>query len=268
VDAPRQLEPIAVGDDTFALPGYLPLPGLGELPATSFLIRGREPVLIDTGIGALRNELVADLERLVDLDDIRWIWLTHTDHDHLGALPLLLDAAPRARIVTTFLGVGKMGLHSPLPHERVYLLNPGQTLRAGDRELVAVRPPVFDAPETVAAFDTGTRTLFAADCFGSLLTAPSERADAIAGEELIAGMTTWARIDAPWLEHVAPANLDRAIDHFRRLAPETVCSAHLPPARGMLDVLARQLLSVCGEPGFVGPDQAALEAMETMKAPA
>lgn len=39
-------------------------------------------------------------------------------------------------MITTFLGMGKMGLHG-LPVERVHLLNPGQRLAVGDRELVA-----------------------------------------------------------------------------------------------------------------------------------
>ncbi len=74
----------------------------------------------------------------------------------------MLELAPNARIVTTYLGMGKLGIQG-FPVERVYLLNPGQSLDVGDRTLQALTPPSYDAPETTALFDNKTRTLFSAD---------------------------------------------------------------------------------------------------------
>ncbi len=34
------------------------------------------------------------LQSLLDLRDLRWIWLTHIDADHIGNLRAVLDAAP------------------------------------------------------------------------------------------------------------------------------------------------------------------------------
>jgi flavorubredoxin len=50
--------------------------------------------------------LLDDPQRLAGPADVRWIWLTHPDRDHTGALFDLLEAAPQARLVTTFLGAG------------------------------------------------------------------------------------------------------------------------------------------------------------------
>lgn len=256
-----QLEPMRVARDTFALPAYCPIPGLGVLPMSSFLIRGAEPVLVDAGPGPLADDLMASLATLIDPADLRWVWLTHTDPDHVGAIEQVLAAAPRARVVTTFLGVGKMGLHRPLPEDRVYLLNPGQRLDVGDRVLAALRPPVYDAPETIAAFDPLTRAFFAADCFGALMEAPAENAAELAPGALREGMLTWASIDAPWLEHIEAAGFDAALAGLRRLAPDVVLGAHLPPATGMVDRLVGDLARARGAAPFVGPDQAAVDAM-------
>jgi hypothetical protein len=68
-----------------------------------------------------------------------WIWLTHPDRDHTGGLFGLLHAAPLARVVATSLGAGIMSTERPLPLDRVYLLNPGQSLESGDRRLHAFR---------------------------------------------------------------------------------------------------------------------------------
>ncbi|HET6599444.1 MAG TPA: MBL fold metallo-hydrolase, partial [Burkholderiaceae bacterium] len=201
MNQPTLLPSRRVGPDTEMLSAYVPLPGLGMLPVNAFLIRTREPVLIDTGMTALRDEFMRALRALIDPAALRWIWITHADADHIGNLRSVLDEAPHARIVTNYLGVGKLGLQM-LPVERTYMINPGQALDVGDRHLLAHRPAVYDAPETMAAFDTRTAHLFSSDCFGAVLQQPAESAAAIAEAALHDGLALWASVDAPWLTHL------------------------------------------------------------------
>lgn len=93
---------------------FYPLPGFGMIPINAFLIRAAEPVLVDTGILSESDAFMEGLESIIDVDDIRWVWLTHTDPDHIGSLGRILGQAPEARVVTTFLGMGKMILSSHL----------------------------------------------------------------------------------------------------------------------------------------------------------
>jgi flavorubredoxin len=92
--------------------------------------------------------LLDDPQRLAGPADVRWIWLTHPDRDHTGALFDLLEAAPQARLVTTFLGAGILSTQWPLPLDRVYLLNPGQSLEVGDRTLTASGRRCTTAPSS------------------------------------------------------------------------------------------------------------------------
>lgn len=251
-------EPIPQPGEVFVLPAYCPIAGLGVLPMHSMLIRGAEPILIDTGPPATSGSLIAQLSTLIDLEDLRWVWITHADPDHTGALSAVLERAPAARVVTTFLGLGKLGLAGLVPPERAWLLNPGQRLELRDRELVALRPPIYDAPETLAAFDSRSRVLFAADAFGAVLDIPTDDARDVAPAVLRSGMLTWAAVDAPWLEHLTRPALAAALDEVCRLEPSAILSAHLPPAPGLARALAEILLGASGAPPFVGPDQAAL----------
>lgn len=260
MDQPIQLEPYRAAPDTDILPAFLPVPGFGVLAINAFVIHADQPVLVDTGLGGLTGDFMRSLESVIDPAAIRWIWITHADPDHVGSLTALHAAAPNARIVTTFLGMAKMGLLG-LPLDRCFLLNPGQTLDAGDRKLVAVKPPTYDAPETTALFDPATRTLFSADCFGALLAEPAEDAAEVSGDALRDGLVGWATIDAPWLHGTEPAAFARALGAFRDLSPERVLSSHLPPAEGLLDTMAAHLSAALDAPAFEGPDQAALEAM-------
>jgi flavorubredoxin len=237
------------------------------IPVNAFLIRADEPVLVDTGILSESDAFMEALESVIDLDDIRWVWLTHTDPDHIGSLARILGQAPEARVVTTFLGMGKMIL-SGLPPDRAYLVNPGQSLDVGDRELRAFRPPTFDAPESTGFFDTETKNLFSVDSFGAAVNAPAQNAADIPPEDLREGLIAWTSLDVPWLNQVPADRLNQALNTVRDFEPRTILSSHLPPAEGMMDALIDNVLAAREVPPFVGPDQAEMmKMMEDMAGP-
>lgn len=118
----------------------------------------------------------------------------------------MLDAAPRARVVTTFIAVGILGCERQIPLDRVYLLNPGQTLDVGDRTLAGYRPPLYDNPATVGFIEDKTGAFFSSDCFGGpmispdIASAPDVRA--AADDDRQAAQLMWAAIDSPWVQNV------------------------------------------------------------------
>jgi flavorubredoxin len=156
-----------LGRQVSVLSDQLPVPGIGVLPVNAFVLHAAEPVVVDTGLSLPGGGFMDALGSVVDPADVRWIWLTHPDRDHTGALFELLEAAPQARLVTTFLGAGIMSTEWPVPLDRVYLLNPGQSLEVGDRKLTAFRPPLYDSPATVGFYDDRSQTCFSSDCFGA-----------------------------------------------------------------------------------------------------
>lgn len=260
MNGPTMFETRTVARDTESFGAYLPIPGFGVLPVNAFLIRSAQPVLIDTALAALGDQFLGNLRNAIDPERLRWIWITHADPDHIGNLQAVLAAAPNARVVTTYVGMAKMGLHG-LPLERMYLLNPGQQLDVGDRMLTAISPPTFDAPETCGVFDTKTDTLFSADSFGALMQEPAETAADISPAGLKAGCIAWATVDAPWLHAIHPGRFGQILDDIRRLDAKTVLSTHLPPAHGMTGQLLDYLSEAPRADRFVGPDQAALQRL-------
>lgn len=266
MNAPTSHGAFRVAPDLDLLASTIPVPGLGVLPANAYLIHGSEPVLVDTGIPALADATVAAVASRIDPASLRWIWLTHTDPDHIGAVAALLALAPAARVVTNYLGMGKLTMHLPLPPERFFLINPGQRLRAGDRELEAVALPSYDAPETMGVWDARARALFSADAFGALLSEDDgaravESASAIDPGRLRDGLVAWTMVDAPWLPDVQPPAFRGRVEALACLAPELVLGAHLAPACDLFTTLACYLEAARGARPFVGPDQAALDAM-------
>ena len=104
--------------DIEVLTSNFPIPGYGVVPINAFVIKGSEPVLVDTGAVVESDEFMAALRSVIDPADLKWIWLTHPDFDHIGSLHRLLAENPRLRVITTYLGVGILSLSAPLPLDR------------------------------------------------------------------------------------------------------------------------------------------------------
>ncbi|MGE0460567.1 MAG: MBL fold metallo-hydrolase [Vicinamibacterales bacterium] len=248
--------------DIDVLTSDFPIPGFGLVPINSFVIKGKEPVLVDTGAVVQSGEFMPALRSVIDPADLKWLWITHTDFDHMGSLHQLLAENPKLRVITSFLGVGIMSLAAPLPMDRVHLLNPGERLTVGDRTLTAVRPPAFDNPSTTGFYDDKTGAFFSSDCFGALLSSVPHSAADLSDGDLRDGQVFWATLDAPWLHKVDAAAFDRELDGIRKMSPTMILSSHLPPATGrMTDRLLATLASARTAAPFVGPNQAALEQM-------
>jgi glyoxylase-like metal-dependent hydrolase (beta-lactamase superfamily II) len=251
--------------DVVALTDMLSVPTLGFVPVNAFVLHAAQPVLVDTGLPASSPDFLQALWSLVDPADLRWIYLTHPDRDHTGSVFEILEAAPSARLVTTFLGMGILSLERPVPPERVFLLNPGQSLDVGDRRLTAFRPPVFDSPVTTGVYDERTGTCFSSDCFGApMASADLVQADDIAAiptEDLTAAQRLWTTVDSPWITTVDRTAFRASLQPLRRLDPPVVLSSHLPPAHGAMAQLLDTLADTPDTEPFVGPDQAALAAM-------
>ena len=248
--------------DIDVLTTNFPIPGLGQLAINAFVLHGDVPVLVDTGPVVERESFMTVLKSVIDPADLRWIWLSHTDGDHIGALGQLLADYPDIKVVTTFLGVGIMSVSDPLPMDRVHLVNPGQSITLGSRTLTAFRPPTFDNPSTTGFFDADSGVLFPADCFGALLPDVPQNAAELSKSGLREGQVSWATIDSPWMHTIHRGTLAHELDALARLEPSLILSSHLPAAPGsMIDQFLGSLAAVPDARPFVGPDQVALEQM-------
>lgn len=248
--------------DVHVLPSSLAIPGVGNLVVNAFVLLAREPVLVDTGIAVEGPAFVDALRSVLEPAELRWIWLTHDDADHTGALAEVLALAPRARLVTHGLGALRLSTWCRFALERVYAIRPGDVLDCGDRRLHAVRPPVLDNPTSIGALDDRSKTLFAVDAFGAILPDTPEDASEIPEEELLGGMAAWTTFEAPWAHLVDRTRFDRAIDELTALEPKTICTSHLPAAAGTsMGTFAKVLKSVPDAEPFAAPDREAFTAI-------
>lgn len=229
--------------DVHVLPVSLPMGPEGVLTVNAFLLDTAEPVLVDTGIGQEADALLAAVDDAIGLRNLKWVWLTHDDADHTGALQRVLDAAPEARLVTHGIAAMRMATWWPVPFERVHAIRPGDRLFVGDRTLRALAPPLYDNPMSVGFLDESTGHLFSVDSFGAVLEEPTQQLDDVPAEALAGGMLGWALADSPWSAMLDRDKFADVLADVRRLQPTRIFSAHLPAASGasldsFLEVLA------------------------------
>jgi flavorubredoxin len=247
--------------DIAVLPSYTFIPGLGFLPINAFVIMAKEPVLVDTGMGIESDNFMKALESVIDPQDLKWVWITHDDADHMGSFKKVLEVAPDACIATNAVTVLRTNTWMQVPMDRVFCLNPGDSISVGDRKLTAFRPPLFDNPATIGFYDDKSNAVFSADFFGAIMPSRVKILEEVPEETLTQSMVMWGTIDSPWIHFTDQNQFHLRLDAVRQMAPETILSSHLLPAYGKTEQFLKSLAAVPEAEPFVAPDQTTFEQL-------
>lgn len=224
----RRLDPVLIAPETYVLQGIV---GEGQGPAVhmnSMLIRGAEPVVVDTGIPTDRERLLADLFSLVEPEDVRWVFISHDDVDHYGNVDAVMAACPNATLVASWFLAQRLDSELGVPPTRMRWVNDGESLDVGDRTLAAIRPPLYDSPTTRGLFDPTTGVYWASDCFATPVTAATEYVDELDPEEWAQGFAVFQKWNSPWVDLLDAARYGDEVERLRALGMSTIATCHGP----------------------------------------
>jgi flavorubredoxin len=226
--------PVQVAKDTFVI--HQVQPALGQplfVYINSMVILGKEPVIVDTGTPANREQWLKDAFSLVDPKDVRWIFLSHDDVDHTGNLDEALTACPNAKLVCNWAMVERHTNCFDFPLDRCQWVMDGESFDIGDRTLHAFRPPVFDSPTTRGLFDPTTGVYWAVDTFATPLPDPKMGIADLEEEFWFFGMHLFALgAVSPWLTMLDTDKYGRYVDRVQNLDIKTIASCHSPVIEG------------------------------------
>jgi flavorubredoxin len=221
--------PTQIAADTFVIHDHV---GEGTapvmVPINSMVIRGREPVVVDTGYAANHDRFFADVFSLVEPEDIRWVFISHDDIDHAGNMAELMERAPNATLIINWFMAERMGPALEVSPLRMRWVGDGETIDVGDRTLVAVRPPVYDSPTTRGLFDPRTGVYWASDAFGSPITSLATNASQLEREPWIEGLAMFSQYVAPWFELIDDTKYQRSVDRVELLGVSVIAGCHGP----------------------------------------
>lgn len=135
----------------------------------AYLIKGRQKVaLVDTADLSKRHEFMKSLDEL-KLNKVDYVISNHAEQDHSGAIPLVLETYPEAKVVTNSRCAELLEALLQIPKEKFILIDDGIELPLGGKTLEFILAPWVHWPETMFTYLKEDRILFTCDYLGSHL---------------------------------------------------------------------------------------------------
>ncbi len=170
------------------------------------------------------EQLLANLEEL-NVKKIDYIVSNHAEQDHSGAIPILLEKYPGAKVVTNAKCKGLEMDLLPLKEEDFIVIKEGDTLDLGGKTLKFIMTPWVHWPETMTTFLVEDKVAFTCDFFGSHAAtthAFAEQYDRIYHE----AKRYYAEIMMPFRQIIT-----RNIKKIEELGPRIIAPSHGPAYR-------------------------------------
>jgi len=148
--------------------GIWPLPHGAAM--NSYIVKGREVAIVDgvCGWDGVPETLYAQMEQIgVDVKDIRYVIINHTEPDHTGWLKSFQEITRDFEVVITQKGLDLAKAFYSLDVKfRTVASGDGIDLGNG-RKLVFEETPNVHWPDTMVTFEPSTGTLMPCDAFGT-----------------------------------------------------------------------------------------------------
>lgn len=149
----------------------------------SYLIRDEKTVLIDTVWQPFSKEFVENLKKVIDLKEIDYIVINHSEIDHSGALTDLMEEIPDTPIYCTKNGAKIIKGHHHKDWNFVEVKT-GDTLHIGKNKLIFVEARMLHWPDSMMTYMSGENILFSNDAFGQHYASELMYNDKVDREEL------------------------------------------------------------------------------------
>jgi flavorubredoxin len=195
-------------------PEFIP----GGFSFNQYLLIDEQPLLFHTGPRKLFALVRAQIEKVLPIEQLRYIAFSHVEADECGALPDFLAAAPSAKPVCSDIAA-MVSIRDMVDVEPIGMAD-GQPLDTGRHKLSwQFAPHLPHGWECGYLFDETSSTLFCGDLF----TQPGTGERALVHEDLVEPSEAFRR-HMDYFSHSlhAPA----LIEKLARLHPETLACMH------------------------------------------
>jgi len=190
----------------------------------AYLVLADRVTLIDTVKAPFRDELLSRINSVIDPTKIDYIISNHSEMDHTGSLPEVVDILKPEKVFASKMGAKAIASHfSSIDVEAVEDLS---ELDLGGLKVKFIETRMLHWPDSMFSYIEEERVLFSQDAFGMHL-ATAERFDDELPEGLLyeEAATYYANILMPY-SHLVLKLLDRVTEIG--LAPKIVAPDHGP----------------------------------------
>lgn len=191
----------------------------------SYLLQGSEKTaLFETAKAKCMDEYLEKLTSLVDIKDIDYIIVDHTEPDHAGSAAKLVEMNPAIKLVGTATAISFMKEICNLDFASV-IVKEGDTLSLGDKTLRFIAAPNLHWPDAMYTYVEEDKILFTCDSFGAHYSLDTVLSSTITDQDAYMSALRYYfdNIMGPFKPYVL-----KAIDKIRDLEIDMICPGHGP----------------------------------------
>ncbi len=144
----------------------------------AYLVLADKITLIDTVKAPFKDELLSRIASVVEPTRIDYVISNHSEMDHSGCLPYVLEAVKPERVFASTIGVKTLSDHFGMGRE-IVALKDGESLSLGDLSLVFVETRMLHWPDSMFTYLPDEKLLFSQDGFGMHLASSQRFADEV-----------------------------------------------------------------------------------------
>ncbi|MCJ2670715.1 MAG: FprA family A-type flavoprotein [Candidatus Thermoplasmatota archaeon] len=141
----------------------------------AYLILADKITLVDTVKRPFREEMLSRIASVIDPGDITYIISNHSEMDHSGCLPEVIQAVKPEKVFASVMGANVLAEHFHLDRE-IVAVKDGESVSLGNMNVSFVETRMLHWPDSMFTYLAEDGVLFSQDAF-SMHLASSERFD-------------------------------------------------------------------------------------------
>jgi len=144
----------------------------------AYLIMADKITLVDTVKAPFKEEMLARIASVIDSARIDYIISNHSEMDHSGCLPQVIDAVKPEKVFASIMGAKTLGDHFHMDQE-IVAVKDGESLSLGNLNLTFLETRMLHWPDSMITYLAEDELLFSQDAFGMHLASGRRFADEI-----------------------------------------------------------------------------------------
>ncbi|MCC3869094.1 FAD-dependent oxidoreductase [Terrisporobacter mayombei] len=181
-------------------------------------------VLFETAKAKFFDSYLERLKEIVDISEIDYIIVNHTEPDHAGSVEKLIDVNPNIKVVGSTVAINF--LKNIVNHDFYSLtVKDNDILKVGDKTLRFISVPHLHWPDTMYTYIEEDETLITCDSFGSHYCLDDVVLSKVTDNEgyMKAAKYYFDNIIGPFKPHML-----KALDKIKDLKVNMICTGHGP----------------------------------------
>ena len=196
----------------------------------AYLVKGRDKTaLIETVKAKFFDEFIADLQKLIDIQEISFLIMNHTEPDHAGSVEKMVKLIPGLTVLGSNTALNFLKEISNTKFKQ-QALKDGDVLDLGGKTLQFINAPFLHWPDSIYTYLAEDQLLFSCDSFGSHFAEPKLFNDLMDQDIVPAFEYYFDKIMGPFKPYVI-----EALDKIEDLPLKMICPGHGPILRKDLD---------------------------------